>query len=416
MSKPIIEVRNLSKRYRIEGPIKKEETLAGQVLQTLVAPIKNLRNLRRLNRFKEDDETTFWALRDINFEVLQGEVLGIIGHNGAGKSTLLKLLSRITEPTTGEIILRGRVNSLLEVGTGFHPDLSGRDNIYMNGTILGMTKKEIDQKLDEIIDFSGVAKYIDTPVKRYSSGMTVRLAFSVAAHLEPEILIIDEVLAVGDAEFQKKCLGKMQEVSGQGRTVLFVSHQMQAVRKLCTRGVLLKKGELLLDSTVENAIKQYSFSSNMNVQTDYIVNDIHLSEFRTTRDKNKHQISILCHQDLQIEGRLSNVIPGERYILLFTVTDYFRQRVVLFSTRLSDTVIHPHVDFFQFQLKTAGINLMPNTYYLSAILLTSSGTMVAEFSNLRHIVVSKSDSFSSLELPSIEDRGIMRIESTWNIN
>jgi len=255
--KPVIQVRNLSKRYRIGLKESRKDTFVGQVGAVLRAPIDNFRKLRSLGKFKDDDESVFWALRDINFDVQQGEVLGIIGHNGAGKSTLLKILSRITEPTAGEIRIRGRVSSLLEVGTGFHPDLTGRENIYMNGTILGMTRREIDSKFDEIVDFSGVEKYIDTPVKRYSSGMTVRLAFSVAAHLEPEILIIDEVLAVGDAEFQKKCLGKMKDVSGEGRTVLFVSHNMGAVKSLCSKGLLLKGGQVLFTGVTDETIKRY---------------------------------------------------------------------------------------------------------------------------------------------------------------
>ncbi len=199
-----------------------------------------------------------WALKDIDFKVEQGDVVGIIGRNGAGKSTLLKLLSRVTGPTVGEIRAHGRIGSLLEVGTGFHPEMTGRENIYLNGTILGMTKPEIDRKLDEIIDFSGCERYIDTPVKRYSSGMMVRLGFAVAAHLEPEILIVDEVLAVGDAEFQKKAIGKMQDVSkGGGRTVLFVSHNMAAVKSLCKRGVVLDKGTVALDSDVDTAVEYY---------------------------------------------------------------------------------------------------------------------------------------------------------------
>ena len=199
-----------------------------------------------------------WALRDIDFKVEQGDVVGIIGKNGAGKSTLLKLLSRVTGPTVGTINYKGRLAALLEVGTGFHGEMTGRENIYMNGAILGMTKAEIDRKLDEIIDFSGCEKYIDTPVKRYSSGMTVRLGFAVAAFLEPEILIVDEVLAVGDAEFQKKAIGKMQDVSrGEGRTVLFVSHNMANIRSLCSRGVLLEKGMVKLDTTVDDAVSHY---------------------------------------------------------------------------------------------------------------------------------------------------------------
>lgn len=213
-----------------------------------------------------------WALRDVNFSVGQGEVFGIVGRNGAGKSTLLKLLSRVTAPTEGVIRAKGRIASLLEVGTGFHPELSGRENIYLNGAILGMTKAEITRKFDEIVDFSGVARYVDTPVKRYSSGMYVRLAFAVAAHLEPEILVIDEVLAVGDIAFQKKCLGKMKDVAGQGRTVLFVSHNMQAVRTLCTSAMLLTNGTVMDIGNTESIIDQYkksmreqSFSENSDI-------------------------------------------------------------------------------------------------------------------------------------------------------
>ena len=199
-----------------------------------------------------------WALKDINFSVEEGDVVGIIGKNGAGKSTLLKLLSRVTAPTVGRITYRGRIASLLEVGTGFHPEMTGRENIYMNGAIMGMTKQEITRKLDEIIDFSGCERYIDTPVKRYSSGMTVRLGFAIAAHLEPDILVVDEVLAVGDAEFQKKAIGKMQDVSkGEGRTVLFVSHNMSAVKSLCKRGVVLKNGQIDFIGSTENAVNQY---------------------------------------------------------------------------------------------------------------------------------------------------------------
>ncbi|MCL4123726.1 UNVERIFIED_CONTAM: hypothetical protein GTU68_059107 [Idotea baltica] len=205
-----------------------------------------------------------WALQDINFEVERGEVLGIIGKNGAGKSTLLKILSKVTSPTTGEIKTKGRIASLLEVGTGFHSEMTGRENIFLNGAILGMTKKEIHSKIDEIIDFSGCERYIDTPVKRYSSGMTVRLAFAVAAFLEPEILVVDEVLAVGDAEFQKKAIGKMQDISiGEGRTVLFVSHNMAAIKDLCTRVILLSDGGLVLDGDVNTVVDKYLSSSNI---------------------------------------------------------------------------------------------------------------------------------------------------------
>jgi lipopolysaccharide transport system ATP-binding protein len=258
MSKSVIRVEGLSKRYRLGLKEKQAKTLAEQVVNVIKTPWENLRRLREMNRFGIEDDSVFWALKDVSFEVKEGEVLGIIGKNGAGKSTLLKILSQITEPTSGRIEIRGRVASLLEVGTGFHPELSGRENIYMNGTILGMTQREIDSKLDEIIDFSGVEKFIDTPVKFYSSGMKVRLGFSVAAHLDPEILIIDEVLAVGDFEFQKKCLGKMEEVSiGQGRTVLFVSHNLDAVKQLCQKSILLSKGLITSIGDTSDVITSY---------------------------------------------------------------------------------------------------------------------------------------------------------------
>ena len=278
MSQPIITVENLSKAYRIGLKEEIPDTLVGAMTSWARAPLQNWRRLRKLNTFDlsraakpngngtsvaekdsatEEEEDIIWALRDVSFEVNEGEVVGIIGRNGAGKSTLLKILSRITEPTSGRAVIRGRVSSLLEVGTGFHPELTGRENIYMNGTILGMTKKEIDRKFDEIVDFSGVEKFLDTPIKRYSSGMQVRLAFAVAAHLEPEILIIDEVLAVGDAEFQRKCLGKMHDVATTGRTVLFVSHNMAAVEALCKRGIELCRGGLLLDGKTTDVIAHY---------------------------------------------------------------------------------------------------------------------------------------------------------------
>jgi lipopolysaccharide transport system ATP-binding protein len=259
MSDIAVKVENLSKAYRLGMKEQIHDTLTGVMASWVKAPIRNFRNLRKLSSFdgnKESDDV-LWALKDVSFEVKHGEVLGIIGRNGAGKSTLLKILSRITDPTLGQAIINGRVGSLLEVGTGFHLELTGRENVYMNGTILGMTKKEIDRKFAEIVDFSGVEKFLDTPVKRYSSGMKVRLAFSVAAHLEPEILIIDEVLAVGDAAFQKKCLGKMQDVATTGRTVLFVSHQLEAVSNLCGKAILIEKGRLEMEAKTEEVISKY---------------------------------------------------------------------------------------------------------------------------------------------------------------
>jgi len=260
MSNTVIKVENVGKLYRLgeigTGTISHDLNRWWARIRGKEDPFAKVGETN--DRTQKSESDYVWSLKDINFEVKQGEVLGIIGRNGAGKSTLLKVLSKITTPTTGQIKVKGRIASLLEVGTGFHPDLTGRENIFLNGAILGMSKGEIKSKFDEIVDFSGVEKYIDTPVKRYSSGMYVRLAFAVAAHLEPEILIVDEVLAVGDAEFQKKCLGKMKEVSvNGGRTVLFVSHNMAAVRSLCTKGIVLKSGTFQFDGTASQAVDFY---------------------------------------------------------------------------------------------------------------------------------------------------------------
>jgi lipopolysaccharide transport system ATP-binding protein len=252
MSKPAIVVENLGKQYQI-GSRYERKTLREALLDTAAAP---LRRLRRLSGHAADDNI-FWALRNVSFEVQPGEVVGIIGRNGAGKSTLLKILSRISEPTEGQALIRGRVGSLLEVGTGFHSELTGRENIYLNGSILGMSRTEINRKFDEIVDFAGVDKFIDTPVKRYSTGMKVRLGFAVAAHLEPEILIVDEVLAVGDAEFQRRCIGKMQDVARVGRTVFFVSHNMAAVRSLCDVALHLERGKAVDRGATAEVIDRY---------------------------------------------------------------------------------------------------------------------------------------------------------------
>jgi lipopolysaccharide transport system ATP-binding protein len=260
MSQTVINVENLSKRFIIGHQKTERYTALRDVIATNVKGLfRKTRDLVKGNYSVEGDiEEEFWALRDIDFEVHAGDRIGIVGRNGAGKSTLLKILSRITEPTSGRVSIRGRVASLLEVGTGFHPELTGRENIFLNGAILGMSRAEIRRKFDEIVDFAEVEKFLDTPVKRYSSGMYVRLAFAVAAHLEPEILIVDEVLAVGDAQFQKKCLGKMQDVSANsGRTVLFVSHNMTAIQTLCNRGILLKKGEVQYAGKINEVIDHY---------------------------------------------------------------------------------------------------------------------------------------------------------------
>jgi lipopolysaccharide transport system ATP-binding protein len=309
--KPIIEVQNLSKKYQINAQ-----------QQRYLSIRDTLSNVFSFNKKSEKED--FWALQDINFTVEAGESVGIIGRNGAGKSTLLKILSRITPPTKGQIILRGRVASLLEVGTGFHPELSGRENVYFNGSILGLKKSEIDKKFDEIVDFSGVEQFIDTPLKHYSSGMKLRLAFSVAAHLEPEILIIDEVLAVGDAEFQKKCLGKMDDVAKSGRTVLFVSHNMGAVQNLCKKSIFLEQGQVKIISTTHQVIQHYlNALSTMNTL------DIGNRKDRQGSQIFKiEKISFFNKDNIEI----SQLILGEDTIIQFAYSNKFlKKEAIVFS-------------------------------------------------------------------------------------
>ena len=309
--KPIIHVENLSKAYQIgqigTGTISKDIERFW-ITKVLGKEDPFLKIGETNDRSKKGESNIVWSLKDINFEINQGDAVGIIGKNGAGKSTLLKLLSRVTSPTTGEIKVKGRIASLLEVGTGFHPELSGKENIYLNGAILGMRKKEITRKLDEIIDFSGVERYIDTPVKRYSSGMYVRLAFAVAAHLESEILIVDEVLAVGDAEFQKKCLGKMGDISkGEGRTVLFVSHNMAAVKSLCSKGIVLENGKTSFNGPVDGAIEYYLKNSESfahrrwDAKTSPKVNFIRLLEAKVLNTHNEIALNHPITDDVNIE-------------------------------------------------------------------------------------------------------------------
>jgi lipopolysaccharide transport system ATP-binding protein len=256
MGSTVLRARGLSKEYRIGAGQDRHAQLRDRIAGAVTGALRSVFARQRPAR----PSATIWALQDVSFEVPAGEVIGIVGGNGAGKSTLLKILSRITEPTSGTAEIHGRVGSLLEVGTGFHPELTGRENIYLNGAILGMRRAEVARKFDEMVDFAGVETFIDTPVKHYSSGMYVRLAFAVAAHMEPEILVVDEVLAVGDAQFQKKCLGKMDDVSRQGRTILFVSHNLDAVQRLCSRGLLLERGQIVADGSITDVVTRYRTS------------------------------------------------------------------------------------------------------------------------------------------------------------
>ncbi len=325
MSEPIIKVEGLGKKYIISHEQTRNYSSLRDIITNSVKGIFRKRN-------SKSPEEIFWALKDVNFEIQKGEAVGIIGRNGAGKSTLLKVLSRITEPSNGRIELNGRIASLLEVGTGFHPELTGRENIFLNGAILGMSRSEIKSKFDEIVAFSGVEKFLDTPVKRYSSGMYVRLAFAVAAHLEPEILVIDEVLAVGDAEFQKKCLGKMQEVSkSEGRTVLFVSHDIAAIRQLCTKCILLRNGTVAMYDNSSAVVAEYlrnkdSSSSYENERFDEsksaMFKSIQISDNRGTVK------SIFNHdEEIRINFDLVRNKETEKYNLFVIILDQFKRRV-----------------------------------------------------------------------------------------
>lgn len=306
MGKPVISVEHLSKSYRLgqigTGTFAHDLNVWWAKVRGKPNPLSRIGEADHGNR----DGESIWALKDVSFTVEQGEVLGIIGRNGAGKSTLLKILSRVTAPTSGRIRVKGRVASLLEVGTGFHPELTGRENIYLNGAILGMSRREINRKLDEIVDFAEIEKFIDTPVKRYSSGMYVRLAFAVAAHLEPEILVVDEVLAVGDAEFQKKCLGKMGDVASQGKTVLFVSHNMAAIRMLCSKSILLEGGEVKTIGNTQDIIATYLESTTRLLKNEYSLYELSRNgdlgkSFRLTHIKFNGGQPVLHGEPLSIE-------------------------------------------------------------------------------------------------------------------
>jgi len=334
----VIEARDISKLYRLgeigTGTISRDINRWWPQVRGKEDPYKKIGE--RNDRSAIGNSEFVWSLKDINFDVHQGEVLGIIGKNGAGKSTLLKILSRITAPTTGSIKTRGRIASLLEVGTGFHPDLTGRENIYLNGAIMGMRKAEVKKKFDAIVDFSGVARYVDTPVKRYSSGMYVRLAFAVAAHLEPEILVVDEVLAVGDAEFQKKCLGKMKDVTeNEGRTVLFVSHNMTAIKSLCTSGLLLEKGNINFVGNIDESIGKYiqadnksnSFKWDIENDTQLINSTAHFVNVSIVAKNNK---PITTNDEVEIKIKAKIIETGKYFFELHLVT--INDEIIFIST------------------------------------------------------------------------------------
>jgi lipopolysaccharide transport system ATP-binding protein len=362
-----IDVRGLGKKYRVGQQEQRYRALRDTLADCLRKPLEVLRNSRRQKR----GDDMFWALKDVHFQVRQGEVIGIIGRNGAGKSTLLKIISRITEPTAGRISIRGRIGSLLEVGSGFHPELTGRENIYMNGAILGMRRAEIERKFDEIVEFAEVEKFLDSPVKHYSSGMYMRLAFAVAAHLDPEILVIDEVLAVGDAEFQRKCLGKMGDVARKGRTVLFVSHNLAAVENLCTSAVVLEHGALVYSGPTHSAISKYVSSrteSGAVVKFDKRVHKnasaIRFSTIEVAPEGGLAGDVIRCGKDFVIRVSYDCTEPVASPV--FSIAIFSKLSIPIFGVTTIDLGISmPRITeagCFELLVKTP--NLMPDRYFV----------------------------------------------------
>jgi len=360
MSDIAIRVENLGKKYKIGANQARYQTLR----ESIVNGFSN--SIERIKGTPPKEDNIIWALKDINFEVKHGEVLGIIGRNGAGKSTLLKILSRITKPTTGRFELNGRVGSLLEVGTGFHPELTGRDNIYLSGAILGMKRKEINRKFDEIVDFAEVEKFLDTPVKHYSSGMYMRMAFSVAAHLEPEILLVDEVLAVGDAEFQKKCLGKMGDVAGQGRTVIYVSHNMGSLESLCQNSILLHNGVIKSFDKTKNIINLYLSTTIKNEKSIAIRIDrqgtgkIFFDDIRIDDQMIKNRI---LNVDLFIQNREKKKINN--ILLSIVICDSLGKKISNLVNYIIKKPLSIGVNGERIRLSIINLNLVPGTYSIS---------------------------------------------------
>lgn len=411
MSKPVIHVENLSKAYQIgqigTGTLSRDlerfwtTKILGKEDPFLKIGETNVRSTK-------GESNIVWSLKDLNFSINQGDAVGIIGRNGAGKSTLLKLLSRVTAPTTGEIKVKGRIASLLEVGTGFHPELSGRENIYLNGAILGMRRQEIKRKFDEIVDFSGVERYIDTPVKRYSSGMYVRLAFAVAAHLESEILIVDEVLAVGDAEFQKKCLGKMGDISkGEGRTVLFVSHNMASVQVLCSKGILLENGISIFEGEAEKAIEKYTLRNR------------EIRDFKGDESKTDLPIELISLKILNKEGvQLDRVLSGQKVCFEVEYINNTSEEIfpaIGFYDFMDTPFILCGGSFKNISFNKKGFNkimltlerfpLFKGEYYLNVELMGTKGSR-RHIKKAKKLIVERGDFYKTGSLP-IWDRGVL---------
>jgi lipopolysaccharide transport system ATP-binding protein len=406
MSGTVIKIENLSKRYIIGH----ETGMPYLALRDVITEAaKNINPFSKPESANSKEE--FWALKDINLEIKQGEKIGIIGRNGAGKSTLLKILSRITEPTIGKVKIKGRVASLLEVGTGFHPELTGRENIFLNGAILGMRKEEIKRKFDEIVDFSGVEKFLDTPVKRYSSGMYVRLAFAVAAHLEPEILLIDEVLAVGDAEFQKKCLGKMDDVAKQGRTIVFVSHNMGAVRQLCERGIWIDKGNIKFTDSVDKIVSLYT--SNNFITANAFAIKHHSIEFDLKIFAKNEEAEIQTGDDITFKFTFLSKMKREKFQIGIGILNSRGDRVTTihssYQTLQSYTLLEGENIFKAIWKKNM---LCPGDYGVE-ISLFDEGSNFVRLGSVGLITIYNSDYYKTGKMPNTRYQGDVLTDAEW---
>ncbi|HUJ79554.1 MAG TPA: ABC transporter ATP-binding protein [Nitrospiria bacterium] len=410
---PSILVSHLGKRYRIGAREPAYRSLREAVAGAATAPF---RRLVRWSRAAESEEL-IWALHDVSFDVQAGEVIGVIGRNGAGKSTLLKIMSRITEPTEGRVVLRGRAASLLEVGTGFHPELTGRENVYLNGTILGMKRKEIDRKFDEIIAFSEIEPFLDTPVKHYSSGMYVRLAFAVAAHLDPEILLVDEVLAVGDAGFQKKCLGRMGEVAREGRTVLFVSHNMAAVEHLCPRTIWIGGGRLLEDARTVSVINNYYKAMvdltrhSLTARNDRTGSNAARITSLEIRNASGPADAIRCSHRLSLRLCYESASQVQRYAALFSILDSRGVAVYWLDSRYEPGLppVLPAVGVIS--CTTGPVNLIPGVYSVNAALKVQ-GDVADQIESGASFTVEPEDYYGVGQLPD-RQHGICLLPQSW---
>ena len=412
MSNTAISVRGLGKKYRL-GATLSPDTLRDHVMKTVA-------RLKGRNKSEKAPSRDFWALKDVSFDVQQGEVLGVIGPNGAGKSTLLKILTGITEPTEGEVRIKGRVASLLEVGTGFHLELSGRENIFMNGAILGMTQREIKAKFDEIVDFSGVEKFLDTPVKRYSSGMRIRLGFAVAAHLEPEILLIDEVLAVGDAEFQRKCLGKMEDVAKTGRTIIFVSHNMASIENLCSKAYLMKRGRIEKQGITKEVIGAYLYGLSVSSKLSLCQRSdrsgsgaLRFSKIEFRGKETGANCDLVCGQPFSIFLHFICETDVRNPICSVAFYSLSGNRILFFSNRCTKTAFEILPRKGVLVCSSDDLSLVPGEYFVN-VALGDSGGIIDHIENAASLHVLPADVYNSGYLPT-QNESYVFCRHSWHL-